>query len=135
MRRSLLAVPLLLAALAAGCTSGASSTSDFEGEEKQVADQVEKLETAGKSTDAKAICTEILAKSFSEEIDRAGSTCEDEVDKAIKDADDYDLEVEDVTISGDTATAKVKGSVGDEDAVRDFEFVREGKDWRATKLG
>jgi uncharacterized cupredoxin-like copper-binding protein len=135
MRRSLLAVPLVLAALAAGCTSGASSTSDFEGEEKQVADQVEKLETAGKNTDAKAICTEILATSFREEIDRAGSTCEDEVDKAIKDADDFGLEVEDVTIEGDTATARVKGKEGGKDQVRTFEFEREGSSWRATSLG
>ena len=135
MRRSLLAVPLLLAAFAGGCTGGATSTSDFEGEEKKVADQVEKLESAGKSADAEVICTEVLAKSFSAEIDRAGSTCEDEVDKAIKDADDFGLEVEDVTINGNTATAKVKGKEGGEDAVRTFEFEREGSSWRATSLG
>jgi hypothetical protein len=57
------------------------------------------------------------------------------MDKAIKDADDFELDVEDVTISGDKATAKVKGRDRDEDVVRDFEFVREGKDWRATSLG
>ena len=137
MRRSLLAVPLALAILAAGCTSGggASSASDFEGEEKKVADQVEKLETAGEATDAETICTEILSKSFSDQIASAGSSCVDEVDKAIKDADDYSLDVEDVTITGNTATAKVKGKEGGEDQVRTFEFEREGSDWRATSLG
>ena len=54
---------------------------------------------------------------------------------AIKDADDFDLDVEDVTIDGNQATAKVKGRDGDEDRVREFEFVREGRDWRATSLG
>jgi hypothetical protein len=137
MRRSLLALPLALAALAAGCTSsaGTSSAGDFEGEEKQVAEQVEKLETAGKGTDAETICNDILAKSFSDQIASAGSTCVDEVDKAIKDADDFSLDVEDVTITGNTATAKVKGKEAGKDQVRTFEFEREGSDWRATSLG
>ena len=136
MRRSLLALPLVLAALAAGCTaSGTSSSSDFQGEEKKVADQIEKLETAGKATDAEVICNDILAQSLSDQISAAGSSCVNEVDKAIKDADDYSLDVEDVTITGNTATAKVKGKEGGKDQVRTFEFEREGSDWRATSLG
>ena len=135
MRRSLLALPLVLAVLAAGCAGGASSSSDFQGEEKKVADQVEKLETAGKSGNAKEICTDVLAKSVSDQIAQAGSSCEEELDKAIKDADDFSLDVEDVTINGNTATAKVKGKEGGKDEVRTFEFEREGSDWRATNLG
>jgi hypothetical protein len=135
MRRSLLALPLVLAALAAGCAGGASSSSDFQGEEKKVADQIEKLETAGKSGNAKEICTEVLAKSVSDQIAQAGSSCEEELDKAIKDADDFSLDVEDVTINGNTATAKVKGKEGGKDQVRTFEFERDGSDWRATNLG
>jgi hypothetical protein len=135
MRRSLLAVPLVLAALAAGCAGGASSSSDFQGEEKKVADQIEKLETAGKSGNAKEICTDVLAKSVSDQIAQAGSSCEEELDKAIKDADDFSLDVEDVTINGNTATAKVKGKEGGKDQVRTFEFERDGSSWRATTLG
>jgi hypothetical protein len=135
MRRSLLAVPLVLAVLAAGCTGGASSASEFEGEDKNVADQVEKLETAGEAGDAQEICADILAKSLTQQIEQAGSTCEEEMDKAIKDADDFGLDVEDVTISGDTATAKVKGKRGGKDEVRTFRFERDGSTWRATDLG
>ena len=135
MRRSFLALPLALAALVAGCTGGASSASDFEGEEKKVADKIEKLETAGEAGDAEEICTEVLAKSVSDQIAQAGSSCEEELDKAIKDADDFSLEVEDVTINGDTATAKVKGKERGKDQVRTFEFERDGSDWRATTLG
>ena len=134
MRRELLAVPLVLAALAAGCTGGSSSASNFEGEEKQVADVVEKLQTAGETGDAKAICDEVLAKELRDQIEAAGSNCEQELEKAISDADDFELDVESVQVDGDTATAKVKGGEG-EDGVRDFEFVREGGDWRATSLG
>jgi hypothetical protein len=57
------------------------------------------------------------------------------MDKAIKDADDFGLDVEDVTISGDTATAKVKGKNRGKDEVRTFRFERDGSTWRATDLG
>jgi uncharacterized cupredoxin-like copper-binding protein len=135
MPRALVAVPLVLAALASGCAGSASSAGDFQGEEKKVAELVEKLQTAGETGDAGTICDEVLAKELREQIQEAGSTCEQELDKAIDDADDFELEVEDVTIDGDQATAKVKGRDRGKDRVRDFEFVREGADWRATSLG
>jgi hypothetical protein len=135
MRRSLAAVPLVLAALASGCTSGASSTEDFQGEQKQVADVVEKLQSAGETGDAREICEEILAKSLADQIRAAGSTCEQELDKAIDDADDFDLEVERVEINGDRATAQVRGRDRGADRVRTFEFERAGSGWRATSLG
>jgi hypothetical protein len=96
---------------------------------------VDKLQTAGETGDAGKICDDLIAKELRDQIQEAGSTCEQELDKAIKDADDFDLEVEDVTIQGDTATAKVKGRDRGEERVRDFEFVREGGGWRATSLG
>ena len=135
MPRAALAALLALAALAPGCAGTSSSAGNFEGEEKSVADVVEKLQSAGQAGDAKEICDEILAKQLRDEIQQAGSNCEQELDKAIKDADDFELEVEDVTIKGDTATAKVKGSDRGKDRVSEFEFVREGNAWRATRLG
>ena len=52
--------------------------------------------------------------------------------KAIEDADDYELDVSDVTVTGSTATATVKR--GDDGATQTMEFTREGSDWRATSL-
>ena len=135
MPRPFLAVLFVLAALASGCAGSASSAGDFEGEERRVADVVEKLQSAGETGDAAEICDEILAKELRDAIQEAGSDCEQEIEKAIKDADDFELDVEDVTISGDTATAKVRGREGDEETVRTFEFQREGNGWRATSLG
>jgi hypothetical protein len=135
MRRSLAVLPLVLAALASGCAGNASSAGNFQGEEKQVADVVEKLQSAGETGDAKTICDDLLAKSLSDQIKAAGSTCEQEMDKAIKDADDFDLEVQDVTIDGDKATAKVKGRDRGADRVRTFQFERVGSSWRVTSLG
>jgi uncharacterized protein (DUF2267 family) len=135
MPRAALAVPLVLAALATGCGASASSAGDFEGEEKRVAEVVERLQSAGATGDAAEICEAVLAAQLRDRMQAAGASCEQELDKAIDDADDYELEVEDVTISGNSATAKVKGRDRGEERVRDFEFVREDGDWRATSLG
>ena len=135
MSRAVLAVLLVLAALATGCGASASSAGDFEGEERRVADVIEKLQSAGETGDAAEICNEVLSQQLRDQIQEAGASCEQELEKAIDDADDYELEVEDVTISGSSATAKVRGRDRGEERVRDFEFVREGRNWRATSLG
>jgi len=135
MPRRLLPLPLVLAALVAGCGASTSSSADFEGEEKAVADQVEKIQSAGEARDAKQLCDEVLATALRDAIAAAGSSCEVELDKAIRDADDFALEVEDVTISGDTATATVRTGTGSDEQTRDFEFERDGTGWRATSLG
>jgi hypothetical protein len=135
MLRALPAVLLALAALASGCAGSASSAGDFQGEERRVADVVEKIQSAGQTGDAREICEQVLAKRLRDQIADAGSNCEQEIDKAIDDADDFELDVEAVTITGNTATAKVKGEDRGEERVRDFEFVREGSSWRATNLG
>jgi hypothetical protein len=133
-RRALLVI-LLLAAAVSGCGAATDSSGDFQGEEKRVADQVEKIQSASQSGDAKEICDEVLARSLREQIAAEGSTCQTQLDLALDDADDFDLSVEDVTISGNTATATVRGRVGDRDQVRTFEFVREGQGWRASSFG
>ena len=135
MRRRLLPIPLLVAALVAGCGASTSSSTDFEGEEKAVADQVEKIQSAGEARDARQLCDEVLAKELRDAIAAAGSSCEVELDKAIRDADDFALEVEDVTITGTTATATVRTGSGTDEQTRDFEFERDGTSWRATSLG
>ena len=95
----------------------------------------EKLQSAGAKADAKTVCDEVFAKSLRDQVQASGSNCEQEIDKALKDADDFDLEVQAVTINGDQATARVKGRVGDADRVQEFQFEREGSDWRATSIG
>ena len=81
----------------------------FEGEEKKVADAVEKLRTAGETGDAGKICDDVFSKQLREEIAEAGSTCEQEMEKAIDDADDFELDVEDVTIDGDDGDGEGQG--------------------------
>ncbi len=137
MRRPLVALPLVLAALlAAGCTASNSSSADFEGAQKDVADVVGDLSSAAGTGDGAKICSDVLAKSLADQMAAGGSTCAQQLDDALKDSDDNDLSVEAVTVDGTTATARVQGRIGgDEDAMRTLEFERSGQDWRITSLG
>jgi hypothetical protein len=136
MRRSnaLLTVPLLALALA-GCatTQQSSNSKSFKGEEKKVADVIGDLRTAGQRRDAQKICSDVLSTKLVDQLKSGGTTCVDEMDKAINDADQYDLTVKDVTVTGDTATAKVQN--GDDGPTATLEFAKERAGWRATSLG
>jgi hypothetical protein len=135
MRRSLLALPLVLAALAAGCTAQSSSSADFDGEQQDVAEVIDKISSAGQTGSGQEICDDVLAKGLADRMAAGGASCAQELDDALKDADDFDLSVESVAIDGDTATAEVKGRDGDEDRVVTFELERTGQDWRVSSLG
>lgn len=130
-----LAVLLLVLLPLAGCGAQAeqqSSAERFEGEQRAVAQKVEDLQAAGESRDAEEICSEILARSLVSQLEAAGVACADEMEKAIDDADDYDLDVQDVTISGSTATVRVRR--GEDGPTETMEFARENGQWRATSL-
>ena len=128
-------LPVLLAALAlAGCGAQAeqSSVENFRGEERAVAQKVEDLQEAGEGREPEDICSNILASSLVQQIEAAGVKCADEMEKAIDDADDYDLQVQEVTVSGSTATAQVRR--GDDGPTETMEFTKENGQWRATSL-
>ena len=128
-------LPVLLAALAlAGCGTQAepSSVEKFQGEDRAVAQKVEDLQEAGEGRNAEDICSDILASSLVQQLEAAGVKCADEMEKAIDDADDYDLEVQKVTVSGSTATAEVRR--GDDGPTETMEFTKENGQWRATSL-
>lgn len=127
-------IPIGAALALSAC--GSASTSDdvtFKGAQKDVADVVAKLATAGSRGDAGAICDDILSQQLKTELKAAGTNCESEIKNAIRDASDYDLQVRSVKVEGNTATAQVRQ--GDDGKVTSFTFVKEGKSWRASALG
>jgi hypothetical protein len=122
----------VLALAGCGAQSQPSSVDKFKGDERAVAQKVEDLQEAGESRKAEDICSEILARSLVQQIEAAGADCADEMKQAIDDADDYDLDVQKVTVSGSTATASVRR--GDDGPTETMEFTRENGQWRATSL-
>ena len=82
------------------------------------------------------ICSNLLSTDLAAKLKSAGSDCTAEMEKIASDADDYRLEVTDVTINGTTATATIESRRGGEtDAKTTFSFVREDGDWRLSDFG
>jgi len=133
VRRPIALLPLAL--LLAGCGQAATTTSaeDFRGQERAVAQVVEDLQQAGEDDDAARICRDLIVQDLARQLDGAGSSCTEEIERSIEDVDDYELVVRDVTVSGDTAQATVEA--GDaEDGRTTLRFAREGGAWRAAEL-
>jgi hypothetical protein len=135
MRRLLLlCLPAVLALVIAGC--GASSGGDFSGASQDVADKIEELQSAGERSDESKICQDVLAPALRQKIAQGGLSCNAEVDDALGDADDFDLAVESVKITGNTATARVKARIGsDKNAIRTMTLTRDGQRWLISDLG
>jgi hypothetical protein len=136
MRPRLPLFALLLAAAIAGCGQAPSSAGDFKGNEKDVANTVESLQKAAQNRKPEDICSDVLARALVEKLKTAGHDCVDEMDKITSDSDDFELDVTDVTITGATATARVKARKGGRDnALTTFALVREDGQWRLSDFG
>jgi hypothetical protein len=131
MRRLLVIAAALL--VSACGTASKSSDVTFTGAQKDIADLVDKLATAGQRHDASTICNDILSNQVVTQLKTAGGDCESEMKDAISDATDYDLQVRSVKITGSNATAQVRQ--GDKGKVSTFTFVKEGGGWRASSFG
>ena len=132
MRRA--AAILLIAPVLAGCTQPNTSTGSFKGEEKRVAQVIVDLSsdaTRGKSAET---CDQRLSKALREKV-AAGKTCASELKKAFEDADAAKLDVDDVAITGTTATAKVQSDNLDSTVTRTFRLVKEDSRWRIDSFG
>ena len=132
---ALAAVPSVL--FLVGCTqTTTSSTGDFEGAEKAVAQKIADLTDAGTKRKPADICGGVLSEKLRARVAAGGASCNDEMKKAIEDVDQFDLEVDDVTVSGSTATAQVRSTDRDHKVVRTFRFIRQGNgDWRIDSFG
>ena len=133
MRRALAIAAALTLSLSACGTATSTQNDKFKGEQQNVVKVVDALAQAGTRGDAERICTEILAKQLVTELKTAGGDCVSEMDRAISDASDYDLQVTSVKVNGSNATAQVRQ--GKDGQVATFTFVKEGDAWKASALG
>ena len=135
MRHSAACLLALLALPLAGCTTtgGATSAKKFSGPSADIASAVGDLQSAGNRKDSNKLCTQVLARSLVGSLSSGGTTCKSEMDKALADADEFSLTVEDVTVSGTTATATVRN--GDKGPTKKLQLVREAGRWKISTLG
>jgi hypothetical protein len=124
-------IVLLLAVAVAGCTVDNNSASKFQGAERDVAQAIDDFGSTAKRKNEAKICDELLTKQFADSLKSAGTDCATEISDAIADADDYDLTVKDVSVSGPTATAVVENN----DKTATFRLQKVGQDWRIASLG
>ena len=130
MRRPPL-IALLLAALALpGCTAADqhASAGSFEGAERDVAQVIDDLKAA---RDPEEVCSRLFTDAFAKSLEADGHDCVDEVQATIRDTANTDMDVDDVTVTGDRATAKVS----QDKATATFELERSGDTWQISSLG
>jgi hypothetical protein len=126
-----LALPLLAALAVAGCgTTSTSSSNNFSGESKNVAQTVSDLSSAARKSDEKAICTQLFARSLVQQLNTGSSTCQKTVSTQIDSADDTTLKVDSVKVTGPNATAVVTSKFDGHDQKRTLKLVRENGSWR-----
>jgi hypothetical protein len=131
LRPAFVSLALVAAVPLAGCAGANTSVRNFKGTERDVADAIGSFESAGQRKNQQKICQDLLTAAYAKSLAAGSSTCEDEVDDAMADADDYKLTVKSVAVSGPTATALVENA-GQTFTMR---LQRVGTDWRIASLG
>jgi hypothetical protein len=130
----------LLAALpfalgACGQTAKDSAT-DFKGDQKNVAQTIEDLQSFARKGDEGKICTELLARDLVKKITTSSKKpCDQALKDAIADADAFELQVQKVTVNGDTATATVESQAGGKNRTDTLRLVRDREAWKIETLG
>ena len=134
MRRLHALITVAAAGLAlAGCTATPpSSAGDFKGAEQDVAKVVDDMQKAGRTGKPDTLCNDIFTAELANRFKAGSATCVDEVEKAMRDVNDYDIKVTDITITGNTATAKVEQ--GREKRSGTIGFQRIGNSWRVNSI-
>ena len=131
MRRLMPLIALLLAvAVLSGCAAAGqhNSAGSFKGAEHDVVQVIDDLKA---SRDPEEVCSRIFTDAFAKSLEADGHDCVDEVQATIRDTANTDMDVDDVTVSGDRATVKV--SQGDDTAT--FELEKSGNSWQISSLG
>lgn len=139
MSRAILVTGAVLVSLiGAGCASQSQdSAGDFSGEERAVAQTIEDLQEAGGDQDAEKICNDIVTSQLAEQLSggKGKTGCADRLDTSLEDVDQAELSVEDVTVSGTTATARVEQGTGDQTLMTTMKLEKVGPIWRVADLG
>lgn len=129
--RPALVLCLLALTLTACGAAARDSAEEFTGEQAAVAAAVEDLESAARDNDSGETCTKLFTAGLLAAIK---GNCETAVEDAFKDADSVDLTVEQVSINGTKATAKVTSGTGSNETTETLTLEKVGAAWRISSL-
>jgi len=126
----------LLAVAFAGCGGAAprDSAQEFKGEKAKIADPIEALETAARDRKPEVVCSQLLSDRLLAQLKEQGTNCKTAVKEAFDDADSIDLTVDQITIAGSKATAKVTSGTGSDKKSDTLELARDGVIWKIDQL-
>lgn len=144
--------PVVLSCLAAaalavgGCASPAKdSAKNFSGEQKAVATAVEDFQDAAQKSDEDKICKDLITPALAKTIESAksgngskvGANCADRLHDSLRDADNFEIQVKKVVVSGTSATATVHSQGGHDDFTEQIQLQKTGTPvrWRISALG
>lgn len=135
MKRAALAVCVLALLLSAcGSTTPRDSAEEFSGADKAVAAAVEGMEEAAREDDPERLCTQLLSAKLLATLEQQGTNCTTAAREAFNDASSKDLTVDDVSIDGDTATAKVTSGTGSNEKSDTLQLEKVGAGWKIALL-
>jgi hypothetical protein len=134
MRRTAL-ILLLVPALAGCAQAGGTKTSAFKGDERDVADAIGDFSSSAGRKEASKACSESLSAALRAKVAQGGTNCTDELKKAFDDTDLQTIDVDDVTVEGNSASATVSTKSGDDKFQSTFRLKDEDGDWHIDSFG
>jgi hypothetical protein len=116
----------------AACGGGSPKRSDAD----RVRDTLSAFAQASAQHDYRRVCADLLAKAVIDSVRRAGLSCESAMKTALQGVESPKLEVRQVTVKGNRASAKVHTTAANQQASDDtVALVREGQEWKIGALG
>ena len=123
----------LLAPILAGC-GGAVSTGNLKGESKAVAQRIADFQTDVTGSEAKKLCNQDFARTVAERLRATGTSCTQALKSQLGAIDDYELTLETVSVTGKTATARVKSTWSGKTRMSTLKLVKEDGTWKISGL-
>lgn len=128
----LLAGLVSLTAVACGNTV---STSNFKGESQAVGQAIKGFQSDATHGDQKKVCQNDLARAVQERLKSSSGGCQGALKRQLQQIDNFDMTVESIAVSANTATAKVTSTYSGKTRISTLQLVKEGKSWKIAALG
>jgi hypothetical protein len=125
-----------LAVALGGCSLTPTSSSNagaFTGTKANIATALNLLASDASSANGADICKSVLAASVRSKLNKIGN-CTTIIDNQLKTSDDSTLTVEAITVTGSTATAKVKTVQNGKKIISTVSLLKQNGGWRIASI-